>query len=375
MAGDPDAGTGAAGDLVAERAELLELLARTQADHAAGELDDVDAEALIDDYTARIAELTRTIDPASAPRRRRPAATPATGPRRAALWWVVAVVVFALVAGLLVAQSAGRRGAGETFTGDIRQTTRDLLLEARDLTAAGEYDAALDTYAEVLAIAPTNAEALTYSAWVGRTMAGTLDDDAALALLDDATASDPGFADARVFSAIILRDQGRYDEAATQLEAVDDDAVPPFMVAQVAALRAEVSGAGPDRVEVVRAEAAVRRGDYTEAIRLLDGVLARSPADVGALIAKADVLLVVASNTSGDDRALLVGNAESLIDRAVAAAPDDPTPKLYRALVLELGGDTAAARAVLDTIEVGPGTDPALAAEVQALRDRLDRQR
>lgn len=374
MAGDPDTGAAAAGDPVAERAELLELLERTRADHAAGELDDVDAEALIDDYTARIAELTRVIDPASSPRRRqRPATTGGRG-RRTAVWWVVGVLVFAVVAGLLVAQSAGRRGAGDTFTGDIRQTTRDLLLEARDLTAAGDYAAALDTYDEVLAIAPTNAEALTYTAWVGRTMAGTLDDDAALELLDDATASDPGFADARVFAAIILRDQGRYDEAAAQLEAVDDDAVPPFMVSQVAALRAEVSGAGPDRVDVVRAEAAVRRGDYTEAIRLLDGVLARSPADVGALIAKADVLLVVASNTTGDDRVLLIGNAGALIDRAVAAAPDDPTPRLYQALVLELRGDTAAARSVLDGIDVGPGTDPALAAEVQALRDRLDRQ-
>jgi len=150
--------------------------------------------------------------------------------------------------------------------------------------------------------------------------------------------------------------------------------VPPFMASQVAALRVEVSGAGPDRVDVVRAEAAVRRGDYTEAIRLLDGVLARSPEDVGALITKADVLLVVAANTTGDDRLLLVGNAETLIDRALAVAPDEPTPKLYRALVLELRGDTAAARAVLDTIDVGPGTDPALAAEVQALRTRLDRQ-
>lgn len=390
--------------LIAERDELLGLLARTRADHADGDLDDVDAESLIDDYTARTAEVLRRIADIDAGRAGRTGGT-ATGARktvaagaggssaggssaggsraggpgasgrisRRTLVWVVAVVAFALLAGVLVAQSAGRRGAGETFTGDIRQTTRDLLLTARDQTAAGEFDQALATYDEVLAIAPTNAEALTYSAWIGRTMARSLDDEAALLLLDDAIAADPAYADARVFRAIILRDLGRFDESLAELDSIDPDAVPEFMVPQVASLRSEVSGADPDRATVVRAEAAALRGDYAEAVRLLDEVLARSPNNASALIAKADVLLVVASGTTGEDRDLLVGNALNLIERAQAAAPLDPTPLLYRALVLELLGRPAEALETLDLLDAATQTDPALAAEVDQLRQRLTR--
>lgn len=390
--------------LIAERDELLGLLARTRADHADGDLDDVDAESLIDDYTARTADVLRRIADIEAGRAGRTGRT-ATGAKkslavgaggskaggsraggskaggskaagrisRRTLVWVVAVVAFALLAGVLVAQSAGRRGAGETFTGDIRQTTRDLLLTARDQTAAGEFDQALATYDEVLVIAPTNAEALTYSAWIGRTMARSLDDEAALLLLDDAIASDPAYADARVFRAIILRDLGRYEEALAELDSLDPDAVPEFMVAQVASLRNEVSGADPDRVSIVRAEAAAIRGDFAEAVRLLDEVLARSPDNASALIAKADVLLVVAAGTTGDDRDLLVGNALNLIERAQVAAPLDPTPLLYRALVLELLGRNAEALDALELLEQAAQNDPVLAAEVDQLRQRLTR--
>jgi tetratricopeptide (TPR) repeat protein len=367
---------------VGERDELLALLERTRADQAAGDLDDGDAEALIDDYTARIAGLTRAIDgdeasgagkqgdtPADAAAGK-PGAAPSALNRRT-LMWVAVVVAFALLAGILVVQSAGRRGAGETFTGDIRQTTRDLLLGARDQIAVGEFDEALATYDEVLAIAPANVEALTYSAWVGRTMARSIDDDTALALLDDAVAIDPQYPDARVFQAIILRDLGRFSEAQVALDGLGDDDIPDFLVMQVEALRLEVSGADPDRIDIVRAEAAARTGDFAQALRLLDAVIERSPDNVEAIIAKVDVLLVVSSAASGDDRVLLLTNAGQLVDRAQAIDPDDPAPVLYEALVLELQGQTAEALAVLDSLEARDGLDPAVVAEIGALRSRL----
>jgi len=386
--------------LEADRDELLRLLERARADHANGELDDVDADALIDDYTTRAAVVLRRIESLTADRAATGKSTPSRGSggagarvdasdgvrsaggasRASGQWasprtlvWVVAVVAFALLAGVLVAQSAGRRGAGETFTGDIRQTTRDLLLTARDQTAAGEYDQALATYDEVLAMAPTNAEALTYSAWIGRTVARRIDDEAALVLLEDALASDPSYGDARVFTVIILRDLGRYDEALAELDRLDLDTVPDFMAPQVESLRAEVSGADPDRVTVVRAEAAALRGDYAEAIRLLDEVLVRAPDNAAALIAKADVLLVVASATAGDDRDLLVGNAFNLVERARVVAPLDPTPLLYRALVLELLGRNAEAIETLDLLGPATRNDPELAGNVDQIRQRLTR--
>ena len=369
--------------LVAERDELLGRIAEVRADHAAGDLDDVDADALIDDLTRRAAEVLRQLDgsTAEAPKTKRAAASTGSDAagtadaarrrRQTRLAWVAVIVVFALTAGVFIAQSVGRRGSGETFTGDIRQTTRDLLLEARDQWSSGDIEGALATYDEVLAIAPTNAEALTYSAWVARTMGGMLSDDEALVRLDDAVASDPDYADAQVFRAIILRDLGRFDEALAALEALDLDDIPPFLTDRVEALRAEVSGADPDTVAVTRAEAAARRGDVSGAITILDEVIARSPNNAGALLAKADVLLVVASSASGDDRALLVGNALDLVTRAETAAPDDPVPVLYRVLVLELLGRTAEARTTLGLLEARSDLPDDIAAEVAALRSRL----
>ena len=395
----PGSGDEARRRLVAERDELLARIDAVEADRAAGEMDDLDAETLLDDLTARAAEVIRALDDtdeasaesdASAKRRSasrrsggrpggadtRPSTSTTSGPPRRTrrLLWVGGVVVVALVAGAVLVQSTGRRGTGETFTGDIRQTTRDLLLEARDQTAAGDFEAALATYDEVLAIAPTNAEALTYRAWVGRTMAGALPDEEALTLLDDALASDPAYGDALVFKAIILRDLGRFEEALVALDALEalgEGAVPQFLVDRVAGLRAEVSGAGPDTRDLIRAQASVRAGDYAAALRILDEVLARSPGNVEALVAKADVLLVVASGTQGEDRNLLVGNALTLIERAEMAAPGDPVPLLYRTLVLELLGRIDEARATLDRIEASGPLDEQLAAQVAALRQRI----
>lgn len=407
----------AAQRLAAERDDLLARLEAVRNEHAAGDLDDVDAEALVDDLTARAADVLRRLeaveagrpDPgpgaaaaAGGPTPSRSAASPAartsrgtaagaakgaaggdaTGTggaaradaaarRRRGLVWAGVVVAFVVVAGLVLAQVAGQRGTGDTFTGDIRQTTRDLLLEARDLTAQGDVEGALAAYDEVLAIAPSNAEALTYSAWIGRTMAGSLSDEEALLRIDDALASDPAYADALVFRAIILRDLGRFDEALAALDAVDPDAVPPFLAARVEALRAEVSGADPDTVAVVRAEARLREGDVVGATRLLDEVLARSPGNAAALVAKADILLATASQATGDDRALLLGNALAVADRAAAAAPDDPVPVLYRVVILDALGRTTEARTTLGLLEVRSDLTPEVRAEIEALRSRL----
>jgi len=405
-------GTGAeqaAERLAAERDDLLSRLEALRAEHAAGDLDDDDAEALTDDLTARAADVLRRLETVEAGRPDPGPGSGGTGPpaasaptpagrradrgqrdgagggrgaasgddatsaarRRRGVVWVAVVLAFVVVAGLVLAQVAGQRGTGETFTGDIRQTTRDLLLEARDLTARGEVDGALAAYDEVLAIAPTNAEALTYSAWLGRTMLGSLSDEEALLRIDDALASEPTYADALVFRAIILRDLGRFDEALAALEAVDADAVPPFLAERVSALRAEVSGADPDTVAVVRAQALLREGDVVGATRLLDEVLERSPDNAAALVAKADLLLATASQASGDDRALLLANALSVADRAIAAVPDDPVPVLYRVVILDALGRRAEARTTLGLLEVRTDLPPETRAEVEALRARL----
>jgi cytochrome c-type biogenesis protein CcmH/NrfG len=384
---DPGIDTDELSVLEAERDDLLAMVERTRADAEAGVLDADDAEALVDDYTARADEVLTRIDVlrsrrgavGSGTRTAKASGSQGTagagGSRGRTLAWVAGVVLFALVAGVFVAQSAGRRSPGDTFTGDIRQTTRELLLVARDQVATGEVDEALATYDEVLALAPTNAEALTYTAWVGRTMAGTLDDATALDLLDDALASEPDFADARVFTALILRDQGRFDAAAAQLVLLDDDDIPPFMRAQVENLRAEVGGGDPDRAAVARAEVLARQGSFAEAVVLLDEVLDRSPGDLGALVTKAAVLTSVAQATTDTaDRDLLLANAAALLARAGEVAPRDPEVLLYQAAVAEVAGRTADALAALDALDALPsGVDvpPLVRAEAAAARARL----
>jgi tetratricopeptide (TPR) repeat protein len=364
--------------LTAERDDLLGLVERLRAERAAGEIDPADADALEDDATARAAEVLRRIKelqsgtpaPSAASRRPSPTVAPAKASRGSRTWWWAAgLVVFVVVAGLLVAQAAGQRGIGDTFTGDTRQTTRDLLLDARQQMAAGEFDAALATFDQVLVLSPANAEALTYRAWVGRTMARSLADDEALALLDDAVASDPAYGDARVFAAIILRDLGRFDEALAQLDAVADGAVPEFMAGQVEALRAEL--VDPDRALVARAGALVRDGDPSRALRLLDEVLARNPNDLGALLSNASILAQVAAGASGADRDVLNTSALDLLVRANRVSPDDPVPLLYRAQLLAGQGRVAESRAVLDQLDALAPLPAAVANEAATLRNRL----
>ena len=78
---------------------------------------------------------------------------------------VLGVLLFAGLAGLLVAQASGRRDAGELSSGDIRQSVTEKLNEAGRLLSE-DPQAAVDLYDEVLADQPANAEALTYRGWV-----------------------------------------------------------------------------------------------------------------------------------------------------------------------------------------------------------------
>ncbi len=107
---------------------------------------------------------------------------------------LVGVVVVALVAGVLVARLSGGRGLGDSLSGDIRQSTRTLLIEA----GVAPTDEAIDLYTQVLDLQPSNAEALAYRGWAHRRNGDAL---AARADLEAAVEADPTYPDARVFRA------------------------------------------------------------------------------------------------------------------------------------------------------------------------------
>lgn len=150
-----------------QRDFLLQSLRDLEAEHEAGDVTDDDFEALRDDYTARAARIIRALEASkvkvAVPRRRE-----ARGRRR--FQPVVAGIgAFAVLAGVLMWQATGDRGAGDELTGDIRESSSDevnaTMQQAETLALDGRYDEAIALYDEVLADEPDNYVALTLKGW------------------------------------------------------------------------------------------------------------------------------------------------------------------------------------------------------------------
>jgi tetratricopeptide (TPR) repeat protein len=214
-----------------QRDFLLRSLEDLEREHDAGDVDDVDYAALRDDYTARAAHVLRALESGRTPRpagHRRSRRSPVVG---------AAVVLFAVLAGVLVANAAGRREAGETATGDVRTSITETLNQAGRRGSEGDYAAAIKLYDEVLAKDPENAEALTYKGWML-----FLDDDVSnglTSLLAAATAN-PTYPDVHAFLSIVLFRNGLYAEAGRELDRLDALNPPPDIKQLTAGLRAQL---------------------------------------------------------------------------------------------------------------------------------------
>jgi tetratricopeptide (TPR) repeat protein len=223
--------------LVDQRDFLLRSLDDLEREHDAGDVDDTDYETLKDDYTARAARTIRAIESHQA----QVAASHRPRSWRRTLVTTAAVVAFAVLAGVLVAQASGRRGAGDMLTGDIRQSSRMQLAEALDVAAEGDYDGAIEIYDDVLDAQPDNVEALTYKGWI-QYRSG--DPAGAVGSLTSALSADAEYPDTHAFLAIILNDAGQTELALQELERLDALDPPPDMLQLVAGLRAELEGEG-----------------------------------------------------------------------------------------------------------------------------------
>lgn len=225
------------GALEEQREFLLRSLEDLEREHAAGDVDEHDYRALRDDYTARTAAVLRELDAGGAG----PPDPQRTSPRRMVAV-IAAVVVFAVGAGVLVAQTAGRRDPGETVTGGIRQSVTEKLNEAGRRAGEGDLDAAIALYDEVLADDPAHTEALTYKGWLQ-----TLDGDAAagLELLLEAATANPAYPDVHAFLAIVFYRNGLVEQAARELERLDA-LDPPAVIRELTEdLRAQIDAALP----------------------------------------------------------------------------------------------------------------------------------
>jgi len=219
-----------------QRDFLLRSLEDLEREHAAGDVDHHDYVTLRDDYTARAAAVLRALQAGERP-------VPAPSPRRSLTRGVLVVLgvgAFATLAGVLMAQASGRRDAGEVATGDIRQSVTEKLNEAGRLGGAGEMEAAIELYDEVLADDPGNAEARTYKGWM-LTLSG--EPAEGLTTLLEAATANPEYPDVHAFLAIVFFRNGLVEQAARELARLDALDPPPAISELTSGLRAQIDAA------------------------------------------------------------------------------------------------------------------------------------
>lgn len=218
-----------------QRDFLLGSLEDLEREHAAGDVDEHDYLALKDDYTARAAAALRAVEAG----RTRAASAPRRSRRQVALV-ALGVGAFAAVAGVLVAQTVGRRDAGEVITGDVRQSVTEKLNEAGRRGGAGELDAAIALYDEVLKDEPGNAEAITYKGWM-LTLSGQTEQG--LSALLRAATTNPSYPDVHAFLAVVLFRNGLVEQADNELDRLAALNPPAAIRELTAGLRAQVDAA------------------------------------------------------------------------------------------------------------------------------------
>ncbi len=220
---DPDA-------LVAleeQRDFLLTSLDDLERERDARDISDDDYRTLHDDYTARAAEVLRALD------EHRQAFADGRRPRSAGriVAIVACVLVFALVAGVLVAESLGGRAPDQTATGDIRQSpSQDAKRCIGKIRPGQDPRPALECFQAVLKVDPQNPVALAYQGWTLNLTVMTTRLDAASAkqfradaarFVGRAVRADPQYPDALAFSAVIALQQGKPVDAQRALRALD----------------------------------------------------------------------------------------------------------------------------------------------------------
>jgi hypothetical protein len=189
-----------------EQKFLLRSLADLEREHDAGDVDEVDYQALKDGYTVRAAAALRAVEEGRS-------ALPARPPvdwRRRLIGMGVVVVSIALVWWALSASSA-QRLPGQQISGlDPRDEVQVVMSQARSLQARDPASAAA-LYEAVLEQEPGNVEALTYRGWtLALSVMGEEDPNVGAPVLDEASESllqaieaDPTYPDPFCFLGIV----------------------------------------------------------------------------------------------------------------------------------------------------------------------------
>lgn len=355
---DPDA----LAELEQEQAFLLTSLEDLDAELAAGDLDHEDHAQLDDDYTRRLAEVTRAIEE----RRQAFADADTRLNGRQRFLTIVGVLILAVVAGVLLARASGFRSPTDSVTGDIRQSSTGLLAEADTLTREGRWPEAVVIYDEVLDVSPANTEALTYRGWLTAQLG---DPDAGLEDIDEAIAIDPAYPDARVFRAILLDGRQRFDEAAEELAVLDGLDAPDEILDLVDGFGLRASVVGGQIVErfgaqgtvidlgeidapvddVVAAAVVLLDLDPELSLRVFTAVLEVDPDNFTSLVASGN-LQTNPAIVAADPEVAALGLEK--LDRALELQPEANQVRLSRASARASLGDVDGAASDLALVDV-----------------------
>ena len=334
-------------------------------------------------------------------------------------WSVVGIVAVALVAavvaGVLLARTVGFRSSTDEATGDIRQTSRGLIVRAGELTGQGDFDAAIDVYDEVLSSEPSNVVALTYKGWLTwltEDRDKVAEQDRAIILeserlLAEAVALDPDYPDARVFRTIIFAstsrwrmaqadlavfdslnpaadlrglvdssnlradiDAGMAQEAVTAILALVSSATEPLTEEEVSAALQEftepqLSTAGISLIDPGQVLAAER---VQAAATVFTHLLARNPDNLTALSGRGYLFTLPDFIESAE----VFNRGLADLDRAAQLAPESSSVRLLRAQALVSSAQRLdEARSDLDAIDASDPSEE-LQSAANALRERLD---
>ena len=187
-----------------ERNFLLDSLRDVERERSAGDIDDEDYATLKSGYTQRAADVLKAIEAGQSTLNRR-----APNSRAKAIVVSFAIVVFACLAGWLLAAQSGQRLPGQTSTGGIENSTASLLSLARAINFS-DPQKAIELYNDVVKLDPDNVEALTYRSWLIALIARDAADDIKIVALAAATQGleraiqvDPQYPDAHCFLGIV----------------------------------------------------------------------------------------------------------------------------------------------------------------------------
>lgn len=224
-----------------EREFFLRSLRDLEAEHAAGDIDDVDYESLKDDYTMRAASVLRQLaggveggvspppDPSYAtpgsPGASAPTGSPSAAAGRRKRWsrravGGVAALAVGSLAGWALTSATGTRLPGQTVSGTAigAEKIAQLLGRAQKAAAKGDAIAALKDCRTILNETPNQPQALAEEGWLlAQTSQPSLEAQG-LGDLTRAVALAPGDSTAHLYRGIVLLDLGRRADAVTDLQ-------------------------------------------------------------------------------------------------------------------------------------------------------------